>query len=171
MFAWKGAGVSGAGDALGSIQKSQEATKDGHGQVTSHFPSSALYNLSQTIKINNNNNNNNNNVNCPFNQAGEYIEQGGKTTTHKAKRALLPGSRELPGNPGCLGVGLWGQRGRGRGGLGDSGPTQRGGGSYGGDSCGDRPEGNENDGQALFQRRYIYFFLKPIFISRFKKYC
>lgn len=42
MFAWKGAGVSGAGDALGSIQKSQEATKDGRGQVTSYFPSSAL---------------------------------------------------------------------------------------------------------------------------------
>lgn len=32
----------GVGDALGSIQKSQKATKSGHGQVTFHFPSSPL---------------------------------------------------------------------------------------------------------------------------------
>lgn len=167
MFAWKGAGVSGAGDALGSIQKSQEATKDGHGQVTSHFPSSALYNLSQTIKINNNNNNNDN-VNCPFNQAGEDIAQGGKTTTHKAKWALLPGSRELPGNPGCLGVGLWGQRGRGRGGLGDSGPTQRGGGSYGGRvRVGTGRKGTRTMAKPFFRYGIFTFFLKPIFISPF----
>lgn len=33
---------TGVGRALGSIQKSQKATKDGHGQVTFHFPSSSL---------------------------------------------------------------------------------------------------------------------------------
>lgn len=42
IFAWKGVGVSGAGDAFCSIQKSQEATRDRHGQVTFHFPSSSL---------------------------------------------------------------------------------------------------------------------------------
>lgn len=32
----------GVGGAVGSIQKSQKATKSGHGQVTFHFPSSPL---------------------------------------------------------------------------------------------------------------------------------
>lgn len=41
-LAWKGAGVSGVGDALCSIQKSQEATKGGRGQVTFHSPRSSL---------------------------------------------------------------------------------------------------------------------------------
>lgn len=38
----KGGEGTGVGRALGSIQKSQKATKDGHGQVTFHFPSSSL---------------------------------------------------------------------------------------------------------------------------------
>lgn len=35
-------GQVGRGDTLCSIQKSQKATKNGHGQVTVHFPSSPL---------------------------------------------------------------------------------------------------------------------------------
>lgn len=42
VFAWKGVEVRGAGDAFCSIQKSQEATRGRHGQVTFHFPSSSL---------------------------------------------------------------------------------------------------------------------------------
>ena len=38
----KGGEGAGVGHAVGSIQKSQKATKDGHGQVTFHFPSSSL---------------------------------------------------------------------------------------------------------------------------------
>ena len=38
----KGGGSVCGGHTLGAIQKSQKATKDGHGQVTFHFPSSSL---------------------------------------------------------------------------------------------------------------------------------
>lgn len=69
------------------------------------------------------------------------IWQGGKTTTHEAKWVLLPGSWELPGSPGCLGVGLGWQQGRGQGGHGDKTQNKKGEGVPGG-SCGGWLEAN-----------------------------
>lgn len=93
---------------LCSIQKSQKAIKNGHGQATFPFPSP--HNLSQTIKI----------IISPLPLRPSRRPTGRQD--HPSQGYMGPSSRPLRASreAGCLAVGLWRQQGRGRCGHGDS---------------------------------------------------
>lgn len=125
---------------LCSIQKSQKATKNGHGQATFPFPSP--HNLSQTIKI----------IISPLPLRSSRRPTGRQDHSSQGyvgpSSWLLRASREA----GCLAVGLWRQQGRGRRGHGDSDRTPGGGEAVRGETRVVTAERKRaSNGRALFQ--------------------